>query len=61
MTNQIKRLAHLSGLIYIIIAISGGFAFFTAYDDLIVLSDAYSTILNIKESEFLFRLGITGG
>ncbi len=52
--------ARLAGLLYLLIAVFGGFAFFTGYEDLIVKGDATTTVNNLLENEFLFRIGILG-
>jgi len=52
--------ARLAGLLYLIIAVLGGFAYFFALQSLVVPGDATATASNITASESLFRLGFAG-
>jgi len=55
-----KTTARFAGLLYLLIAIFGGFAFFAGYEGLIVKGDATATINNVLDNEFMFRVGILG-
>jgi len=56
-TNTTARFA---GLLYLLIAVFGGFAFFAGYEGLVVPGNATATTNNILDSEFMFRIGILG-
>jgi hypothetical protein len=58
--NSIKRTARITGGLYLVIAVASGFAFFVAYEGLVVPGDATATANNIMASEGLFRLGFVG-
>ena len=58
--NSINTSAKTAGLLYLLIAVCGGFAFFAGYENLMVISDAVKTVNNIMQSEGVFRLGIIG-
>ena len=62
MLNQIfenrKKTARLSGLIYLMLAITGIFSLMYVPSNLFDWISATNTVNNIKESETLFRLGI---
>ena len=55
-----KTTARFAGLLYLLIAIFGGFAFFAGYEGLIVKGDVTATINNVLDNEFMFRVGILG-
>jgi hypothetical protein len=55
-----KTTARFAGLLYLLIAVFGGFAFFAGYESLIVKGDAVATTNNILDSELMFRVGIIG-
>lgn len=55
-----KTTARFAGLLYLLIAVFGGFAFFAGYESLIVKGDAVATTNNILDSELMFRIGIIG-
>lgn len=57
---SINKKARISGILYLLIAVCGGFAFFAGYEDLMVAGDATATANNIMRSEMTFRLGIMG-
>lgn len=57
--NSQKKLARLAGLLYLIMAITGGFSLLYI-PTLIVPGDATATANNILASEFLFRLTVIG-
>jgi len=57
---KIKTTARFAGLLYLLIAVFGGFAFFAGYEALIVKGDAALTTNNILDSELMFRIGILG-
>ncbi len=59
-TSSISKTARLSGFLYLLIAVCGGFAFFAGYESLIVSGDATATANNIIKSESIFRLGFAG-
>jgi len=52
--------ARFAGLLYLLIAVFGGFAFFVGYESLVVPGDATATTNNILDSEFMFRIGTLG-
>ncbi len=56
-----KSIAHLAGLYYVLLIITGIFSLIYVPSQLIVSSDAVATVANLKASEFLFRLGIVAG
>jgi hypothetical protein len=56
--NSINKTARFAGVLYLIIAIAGGFAFFIASSSLIVPGDAIATANNIMASEQLYRIGL---
>lgn len=56
--TSIKRTARLAGLLYLILAITGGFGIMYVPSQLIVLNDPATTVSNIFNNEFLYRLGI---
>ena len=58
--SSIKRTARITGGLYLIIAVASAFAFFVAYEGLIVPEDATATANNIMASEGLFRIGFVG-
>jgi hypothetical protein len=58
--SSIKKTARITGILYLIIAIASGFAFFVAYEGLVVPGDATATANNIMASEGLFRVGFLG-
>ncbi len=53
-----RNVARIAGLLYLILAICGGFAEFFVRQNLIVPGDAVRTAANILSSESLFRAGI---
>ncbi|MEO0565652.1 MAG: DUF4386 domain-containing protein [Chloroflexota bacterium] len=59
MNNQ-KRLAHFAGLLYLLIAIVGGFSMGYVPQTLTVAGDAAATINNLLTSTPLFRMGLVG-
>lgn len=52
------KLARIAGLLYLIVAITGGFAQFVSRQSLIVSGDATATAQNVLEHETLYRIGI---
>lgn len=52
-----KRLAHITGLIYLVLFVSGSFPLFVQ-SKVIIAGDAAATAANILEHEWLFRLSI---
>lgn len=58
--NAIQKTARFAGLLYLIIAVCGGFSFGYVRTMLIVPGDAAATVSNLMASEWLFRLGIVG-
>ena len=56
-TGSVKRLARLAGLLYLIVAISGGFAELFVRQSLVVPDNASATASNIAGSAMLFRVG----
>ena len=55
-----KKTARAAGLLYLIIAVCGGFAFFAGYENLMVSGNAAETVNNILGSESIFRVGLAG-
>lgn len=55
-----RKTARVAGFLYLIVAVTGGFANFFARVNLIVPGDAAATVENIRASESLFRLGLVG-
>jgi hypothetical protein len=56
-SNSIQKTARFAGLMYLILAICGGFAEFAIRQGMIVPGNAAATVANIQASEMLFRLG----
>ena len=56
-----NKLARLSGLVYLMVVVTGIFTLMYIPSKLIVGGDAAATVANIRGSEFLFRLGIVSG
>jgi len=59
MTKQ--HIARLAGFMYLLLVMSGIFYLVYVPSQLMVSGDASATVNNIKDSEFLFRLGIAVG
>ncbi|WP_249998486.1 DUF4386 domain-containing protein [Actinoplanes sp. M2I2] len=57
-TTGPRTLARLAGLLYLILAVLGGWAQLEARGSLLVAGDAARTAANIVEHETLFRLGL---
>ena len=55
--NSVNKTARYAGLLYLILAICGGFAEFFVRQRLTVPGDAAATAANIAASEWVFRLG----
>lgn len=55
-----KKTSHLAGLIYFLLAVTGIFSLMYVPKTLIDLDNVSITIVNIRESDLLFRLGIVG-
>ena len=56
--TSVQRTARTAGLLYLILAVCGGFAEFFVRQSLIVAGDAAATAVNILGAQPLFRLGI---
>src|SRR5688572_16640167 len=56
--TQLKRTARLAGLLYFIVAITGGYGLVYVPSQIYVAGDAAATSMNILNNEFLFRTGI---
>lgn len=56
-----KKTAHLAGLLYFLVVLTGIFSLLYVPSQLIVSSDPAATVANIKSSELLFRSGILAG
>jgi len=56
--TTVQRTARTAGLLYLILAVCGGFAEFFVRQSLIVRGDATATVANILGAQPLFRLGI---
>ena len=50
---KINTTARFAGLLYLLIAVFGGFAFFAGYESLMETGDATTTTNNILNSEFI--------
>lgn len=55
--NTKQKNARIVGVLYLIVAITGGFAHFSVRESLIVPNDLLTTAFNITSSETLFRIG----
>lgn len=55
---SLKRTARLSGLLYLLLIITGVYGIFYVSTQVIVLGDTVTTAQNILSNEFLFRTGI---
>jgi Domain of unknown function (DUF4386) len=53
-----RTMARLAGLLYLIVAVSGGFAQLYARSSVLVVGDAAATAANIRAAETLFLIGI---
>ena len=58
--NSISRTARVAGILYLVIAVCGGFSFGYVRSTLIVPGDAAATAGTILASQWLLRLGIVG-
>ncbi len=56
--NSTKKTARLAGLLWFLVAVTGGFGLFYVRSNLIVTGDAAATVANIVASESLFRAAI---
>lgn len=56
--NSLKRTARVSGLLYLILAITGAYGILYVPSQLLVENDATQTAANILNNEFFFRSGI---
>ena len=56
--TTLKKTARTAGLLYLIVAISGGYGIMYVPTQLIVTNDPASTTSNILNNEFLFRTGV---
>ena len=54
------KTARVSGLLYLFIAVCGGFAFFAGYENLMVSGNPAATVENMLGSESIFRIGLAG-
>ncbi|MEM7031819.1 MAG: DUF4386 domain-containing protein [Chloroflexota bacterium] len=59
-SNSIKKVARTSGVLYLFIAVCGGFAFFAGYEALMVAGDITETANRIINAEATFRIGLAG-
>lgn len=57
-TINLKRQAHISGFLYLILAITGGYGIMYVPSQLVVRGDLVLTTSNLLNHEFLFRSGI---
>lgn len=55
--NSVQKTARFAGLLYLIVAISGGFAHLVVRQSVIAVGDAAATADNIMAHETLFRIG----
>lgn len=58
--TTLKKIARISGLLYLIMAITGAYGIMYVPSQLIVNGDPGLTVKNILDNEFLFRTGIMG-
>lgn len=58
--ENMKHIARLAGLLYLLLAVIGPFSLMVVPDTLIVEGDAAATAANISADETLFRLGLLG-
>ena len=56
--NSKKKNARIAGLLYLLIAITGGFGIMYTQSSILVPGDATATANNLMDSEFMFRLSI---
>ncbi len=56
-----KKTARIAGLLYLIVAVCGGFSLMYVPSKLFVWGDATATANNIMASELLFRIDLTSG
>ena len=56
--SQLKRTARIAGLLYFVLAITGGYGLVYVPSQIYVAGDAAATSLNILNQEFLFRTGV---
>ncbi len=56
--NSLKRTARVSGLLYLVLAITGAYGILYVPSQLLVENDAAQTAANILNNEFFFRSGI---
>lgn len=56
--KSLKRTARVSGLLYLVLAITGAYGILYVPSQLIVANDATQTAANILNNEFFFRSGI---
>lgn len=56
--NTLKKTARIAGLLYLIMAVSGGYGILFVPSQFIVVGDLAATTNNILTNEFLFRTGI---
>lgn len=60
MGKNINTKTRLVGILYLFIAVCGGFAFFAGFQALLIPNDANATALAVQNNEWVFRLGIVG-
>lgn len=56
-----RSTARVGGLLYLVVAVTGGFSMFYFTWSVYVPGDPAATVDNIRASETLFRLGIASG
>ena len=56
--TQLKRTARIAGLLYLILALTGGYGLVYVPSQIYVAGDAAATSANILSQEFLFRTGV---
>lgn len=56
--NSKKKNARIAGVLYLLIAVTGGFGIMYTQSSILVPNDAAATASNLIDSEFMFRLSI---
>ena len=56
--NSKKKIARIAGILYLLIAITGGFGIMYAPSSIIISDDATATANNLINSEFIYSLSI---
>jgi hypothetical protein len=59
--TELKRNAHIAGLIYVLLVITGMISLVYVPGQIMVLGDNAQTLVNLRASESLFRFGLIAG